>query len=295
MGGKVAAGLSVLLVDDEPEIRRLCSEYLRKFGCTVTEAGDLKTGRRALAEGRFGLAILDVRLPDGSGLELFRTARAERPELPVAIITGYASVEDAIDAVKGGACDYIAKPFDLDRLKEVVDVAARSLPASRGGRRRNVTTFHGIVAASPAMQSVCRLVERAAQCPSTLLIQGPSGTGKELVARAAHAAGPHAAQPFVPIDCGSIPPALLESELFGHERGAFTGAHADSPGLFRSAGRGTAFLKGASSRGANTANGEGMLLHQAAASFRLWTGENPPVEEMRQALKEAIYGKGQAG
>ncbi|MFO7900045.1 MAG: sigma 54-interacting transcriptional regulator, partial [Planctomycetota bacterium] len=234
-------GLHVLVVDDELGIRGLCREVLESAGCTVEEAPDLSTARRKLADGSFGLVILDVRLPDGSGLDLFRRARRSSPELPVAIITGHASVEDAVEAVKNGALDYITKPFDVSRIEGIAELAARRRPEAEPGDREAVE-FHGILAASREMRSVCGLIERAAASGSTVLVQGESGTGKELVARAIHEAGPAADEPFVPIDCGSIPATLLESELFGHKKGAFTGAHADTRGLFRSAGRGTVFL-----------------------------------------------------
>jgi len=239
---KSARGLSVLVVDDEPGIRRLCREYLGALGCEVADAADVRSGETALERGGFDLVLLDVRLPDGSGLDLFRSARERWPELSIAIITGHASVEDAIDAVKLGAVDYITKPFDLDRLKEVAEAAASRLPVSGERRRGGVFEFHGILAASPEMVSVCQLIQRAAQSSATVLIQGETGTGKELVANAIHQAGPNARQPFVPVECSAIPAGLLESELFGHVKGAFTGAHADSPGLFLSAGRGTLFL-----------------------------------------------------
>ena len=235
------SGLRVLVVDDEPGIRSMCREFLESLGCDVHDAPNIKTGREALAEDKFDLAIFDVRLPDGSGLNLFREVHENRPDLPIAIITGHASVEDAVDAVKGGSIDYITKPFDVNRLKEIVELVKSRMPAAETART-GVFDFHGIIGISQAMRSLCELIKRAAQTPSTVLIQGESGTGKELAARAVHDAGPNANEPFVPIDCGSIPAGLLESELFGHVKGAFTGAHADSPGLFRSAGKGTVFL-----------------------------------------------------
>ena len=235
------AGLSVLVVDDDPGVRGMCRTYLENLGCKVQEAGDVGAARSRLAKSPFGLAIIDVRLPDGSGLELVRD-RTHWPDTTMVIITGYASVEDAVEAVKGGALDYITKPFDVQRLNEVVRLATERLPAAADTSADGTFEFHGIVAASSAIRSVCGLIERAAHVPSTVLIQGESGTGKELVAKAVHLAGPHAAEPFAPVDCSSIPPGLLESELFGHTKGAFTGAHADAPGLFRSAGKGTVFL-----------------------------------------------------
>ncbi len=233
--------LRVLVVDDELGIRGLCREVLESAGCTVDEAPDLATARHKLEGDEYDLVLLDVRLPDGSGLDLFQKTRRRKPDLAVAIMTGHASVEDALDAVKAGALDYLSKPFDVERLKGIAELASRSRPQTKDGGR-GATRFHGIVAASREMASICDLIERAAAGRSTVLIQGESGTGKELVARAIHEAGPNATQPFVPIDCGSIPANLLESELFGHKKGAFTGAHADSPGLFRAADKGTVFL-----------------------------------------------------
>ena len=244
MAGKAKSGegLSVLIVDDEAGIRSMCRGYLEPLGCEIEEAGDVKTGRAALAAHTFGLAIFDVRLPDGSGLDLFRSTRDQCPDLPIAIITGHASVEDAIDAVKAGAIDYITKPFDVARLKEIVDLATARMPSGREDLPGGTFNFHGIIAASTPMRSMCQLIERAAQTPSTVLIQGESGTGKELAAKAIHEAGPNAPEPFVPVDCSSMPEGLIESELFGHVRGAFTGAHVDKAGLFPSAGKGTVFL-----------------------------------------------------
>ena len=239
---KPGSGLSVLVVDDEPGIRGLCRELLETLGCTVEEAADLETAARALETRKFGLVILDVRFPKGSGLDLFRSARKKWPDLPIAIMTAYASIEDAIEAVKGGALDYIPKPFQIEQVRNIVELVAEQMPAARDSRQRKTLEFHGITAASQAMRSVCNLIERAAQTSSTVLIQGESGTGKELVANAIHQVGPNPRQPFVPVDCSSIPAGLIESELFGHIRGAFTGAHADSPGLFLSARKGTVFL-----------------------------------------------------
>jgi len=239
---KPGADLAVLVVDDEPELRHLCRVLLESLGCRVTEAGDLKAARRALAARRFDLALIDVVLPDGSGLDLFRDARTKFPALAMAIMTAYASIEDAIQAVKSGAVDYITKPFEIERLKELVEFVAARLPAGKAQLPSGTFEFHGIVGASDEMRAVCELITRAAEYPSTVLIQGESGTGKELVARAVHAAGPNAAEPFVAVECSAIPGPLLESELFGHVKGAFTGAHKDAPGLFRAAGRGTVFL-----------------------------------------------------
>ncbi len=237
---KPGEGLCVLVLDDEASIRALCREVLEGLGCRVTEADSVASCRQALAHDTFQLSLFDVRLPDGSGLDLFHEVRSQYPHLSVTIITGHASVEDAIEAVKAGACDYIPKPFDIKRLDQVVKlVAARRTVAPAEEAPFN---FHGIIGRSHAIRLVCDLIQRAAQTTATVLIQGESGTGKEMAAKAVHQAGPHAAEPFVPVDASSISPALLESELFGHVRGAFTGADSDRPGLFRSAGKGTVFL-----------------------------------------------------
>ena len=239
---KPGDGLLVLIVDDETGIRDMCRAYLEGLGCEVHEAADIEAGRAALGQTEFGLAIFDVRLPDGSGLDLFRSAREQHPDLPIAIITGHASVEDAIDAVKTGAIDYITKPFDVERLKQIVELATARIPAGHEDLPSGTFNFHGIIAASTPMRSMCQLIERAAQSSSTVLIQGESGTGKELAAKAIHEAGPNAAEPFVPVDCSSLPEGLIESDLFGHIKGAFTGATADKAGLFPAAGKGTVFL-----------------------------------------------------
>jgi DNA-binding NtrC family response regulator len=237
---KPGKGLHVLVMDDEAGIRSMCREVLEGLGCAVDEAGSIAAAQEALSAGSFQLAIFDVRLPDGSGLDLFHKTRSAMPDLCIAIVTGHASVEDAIEAVKAGACDYITKPFDIERLRTVVEIAAGGLPAVADSD--DLFEFHGIIGVSKTVRSLCNLIERAAQAPSTVLIQGESGTGKEMAAKAVHLAGPNAKQPFVPVDCSSIPGGLLESELFGHVKGAFTGAHAEKDGLFRSAGSGTVFL-----------------------------------------------------
>jgi DNA-binding NtrC family response regulator len=233
-----ALNLRVLIVDDDPGVREMCREFLELIGCNVDEAADIAEAKERVDNAQ--LALLDVRLPDGSGLDLFRALRESHPDLPLVIVTAHATVEDAIDAVKAGAVDYLPKPFDLERLRDIVETSART--RSPGRTSDGTFEFHGIVAASEAMRTVCDLIARAARTPATVLIQGESGTGKELAARAIHAAGPHADAPFVPVDCSAIPPGLMESELFGHARGAFTGAHADTLGLFRSAREGTVFL-----------------------------------------------------
>jgi two-component system NtrC family response regulator len=235
-----ASRLRVLVVDDEPNIRSLCREVLEDVGCTVFEAVDIAEARKHVDNVQ--LALLDVQLPDGSGLDLLHELRGSHPDLSLVIFTGYANVEDAVGAIKAGAIDYIPKPQKVvPRLREIAESLAGPVPAPRPPAGRSFE-FHGIVAASERMRTICDLLERAARTPSTVLIQGESGTGKELAARAIHAAGPNPDEPFVPVDCSAIPAGLMESELFGHVRGAFTGAHTNTLGLFRSARCGTVFL-----------------------------------------------------
>ena len=205
---KPGKGLHVLVMDDEAGIRSMCREVLEGLGCAVDEAGSIEAAQEALNAGDFQLAIFDVRLPDGSGLDLFHKTRAANPDLCIAIITGHASVEDAIEAVKAGACDYITKPFDIEQLRGVVEIAAGGLPAVADAD--DVFDFHGIIGVSKTIRSLCALIERAAQAPSTVLIQGESGTGKERIARAIHSASSRGDGAFVAISCAARRPPSSE-------------------------------------------------------------------------------------
>ncbi|HHI75892.1 MAG TPA: sigma-54-dependent Fis family transcriptional regulator, partial [Gammaproteobacteria bacterium] len=225
----------VLVVDDEPDILELLALTLERMGLAVTTAADLGTARARLAGDAFDLCLTDMRLPDGDGLDLVRHIQQCCRELPVAVITAHGSMETAIQALKAGAFDFVAKPVDLGVLRRLVESALRlrSAPQAAG---------ETLLGESPAMQQVREQVRRVARTQAPVFISGESGTGKELVARMIHGLSPRAKQPFIPVNCGAIPAELAESEFFGHRKGSFSGAVADKPGLFVAANGGTLFL-----------------------------------------------------
>jgi two-component system response regulator HydG len=228
-----------LIIDDEPGIREVCTRAISAEGA---EAFAAATGVEGLARARElvpDFLFLDVGLTDANGMELLREIRSQLPSIRVVVITGLATVEMAVEAMKLGAYDYLAKPHIIPQIREMIAQATRTAPA---GSAAPVASFCGLVGASRAMQQIYALIDKAARSDSTVLIQGESGTGKELVARAIHVRSPRASQPFVPVDCGAITPTLIESELFGHAAGAYTDARTPGIGLLRSAGGGTAFL-----------------------------------------------------
>jgi two-component system response regulator PilR (NtrC family) len=227
--------LRALVVDDEPDIRELLGITLDRMGVESVAVEDLGRARAALAEGAFDLCLTDMRLPDGSGIELVRHVQRGCPNLPVAVITAHGNVETAVEALKAGAFDFVSKPVDLQVLRNLVTTALRLAGALAPPQ-------HLLIGDSPPMQAVRGLIARLARSQAPVHISGESGTGKELVARLIHEQGPRAAGPFVPVNCGAIPEELMESELFGHKKGSFTGAVADKPGLFQAASGGTLFL-----------------------------------------------------
>jgi DNA-binding NtrC family response regulator len=237
----------ILIVDDEAAQREMAGGFLRKQGFEVALAGG---GAEALEELRrepVDLLLTDHRMPGMSGLDLLAEARRLNPELPVVVMTAYGSIESAVAAMKAGAYDYLTKPIDLDALLHLVRkaherqrllVENRELKERLRGRYR----LEGIVAESGKMQEVLSIVHRVAASTATVLIRGESGTGKELIARAIHYQSPRAQGALVKVNCAALPETLLESEMFGHVRGAFTGAMADKPGRFEAAHGGTIFL-----------------------------------------------------
>jgi len=252
MGAGVhAAGLRdrrVLVVDDELALRKSLAQCLEDEGAEVVTAEDATSARRELEKSDFDLVVLDHRLPDGTGLALLEEqARARNPATFV-MMTAYSSTEDAIRAMKAGAADYLLKPFDLDELVLVAErvlenVALKSEVSRLRARQAGSSGTAAIVGRSPAMAELRALVERVASSGArTILVTGESGTGKDVVARAIHACSPEAARPFLEITCTALPEALLESELFGHEKGAFTDAKSAKRGLFEEAQGGTIFL-----------------------------------------------------
>ena len=237
----------VLIVDDEKGMRDFLSILLKKEGYSVTVADSCDKALEQVGKGEFDLVITDIAMPGKSGLEILKHTRGANPETPVIMITAYASTESAIEALKLGAYDYIIKPFDVEEMKTVVRnaVEKRRLENENRVLKRELkekTRFDELVGDSPRMQEVLELIGKIAPTNSTVLISGESGTGKELVARAIHAQSPCKDRPFVSINCGALPDELLESELFGHVRGSFTGAVTAKKGLFEVADGGTIFL-----------------------------------------------------
>jgi two-component system response regulator AtoC len=237
-----------LVVDDEESIRRLCMTVAQGLGFTCMEAATGEAALALLEEQPAHIILTDMIMPTMSGLEFLEQAKKLLPRAEVAVMTGHGSVETAVQAMKLGAYDYIAKPFTpleelrlfLRRMAEKVELVEEN--EFLRGRMDTETELHGIVGAAPKIQDVLRMITRLKDTRTPVLITGESGTGKELVARAIHFRGTYAGRPFVAVDCGSLVPTLIESELFGHERGAFTGAVRSKQGLFQSANGGTIFL-----------------------------------------------------
>jgi two-component system, NtrC family, response regulator PilR len=237
----------ILIVDDEPGMREFLSILLRKEGYAVSLADGADKALEMAARGEFDLVISDISMPGLSGIEVLRQAKAASPDIPVILITAYASTESAVEALKLGAYDYLIKPFDVEELKAVVRNALEKRQLENENRilkreLRVKARIDDMVGESPRMKEVMELIERIASTHSTVLICGESGTGKELAARAIHARSPRKDRPFVSINCGAMPDELLESELFGHARGSFTGAVTAKKGLFEVADGGTLFL-----------------------------------------------------
>jgi len=231
----------VLIIEDEEGIRKLCTAIALSAGLEPHTAADGITGAELLAELQPEYLLLDVNLPGRNGMDILREARVRFPATRVVMVTAYATVEHAVEAMKLGAYDYIPKPFNTSRLSQVLTRGREPKPVSPA-TAAPMRGFCRLVGVSSAMQHIYELIEKAARSSSTVLIEGESGTGKELVARAIHARSDRAKQPFVPVDCGAIVPAIIESELFGHVAGAYTDAKTSRQGLLRSAGGGSVFL-----------------------------------------------------
>jgi two-component system response regulator HydG len=240
----------VLVVDDEPTLLKALEALLRKKGYEVTGLESPIAATQRLAQEDFDVALLDVKMPQLSGLELLNAVKHRRPEIEVIMMTGHATVETALAAVKAGAYDYLTKPFeDVELVARAIAKAAerkalfdRNRELELQLRERSGPTEEGLVGTSAGIREVTRMIDAVAYSSTTVLVTGESGTGKELVARALHARSPRRAHPFVALNCGALTETLLESELFGHVKGAFTGAQRDQKGLFDAADGGTIFL-----------------------------------------------------
>jgi two-component system response regulator PilR (NtrC family) len=227
-----------LIVDDEPDIRELLEITLGRMKLDTRNARNLKEAREWLAREPFDLCLTDMRLPDGSGLDLVQEIQQRHPQLPVAMITAYGSLDIAVNALKAGAFDFLTKPVDLARLRELVNNALRlGVPNDAAPAMDS-----RLLGNSPPMRALRAQVAKLARSQAPVYISGESGSGKELVARLIHEQGSRAEQPFVPVNCGAIPNELMESEFFGHKKGSFTGAIEDKQGLFQAANGGTLFL-----------------------------------------------------
>ena len=235
----------VLIVDDEPRILLLMKGLLKTNGYEVETAKDGAAALEIVRAGGVDIVVTDLRMQPMDGMALFREVHAASPDVPVILLTAYASVETAIDAMKSGIFDYLTKPFKVEDmlacLKRAEEKIRRSAAvATDSGPLRY--RFENFIANSPAMKEVCETIQKVAPTAATVLINGESGTGKEVVARAIHLSSTRAKRPWVAVNCAAIPGELLESEMFGHVKGAFTGAVADKEGLFEAASGGTLFL-----------------------------------------------------
>jgi DNA-binding NtrC family response regulator len=239
--------LRFLVVDDEQSIRRLCMTVGQGLGYVCAEAETAEAALQLLESAPPDLIVTDLKLPSLSGLDLLRKIKEQLPGAETAIMTGHGSIESAVEAMRQGAYDYIEKPFRVEILRQLLQRMAEKvrLVSENQFLRERVSMesqLDGIIGTSAKIQDVMRMVSRLKDTRTPVLISGESGTGKELVARAMHYRGPLARMPFIAVDCGALVPTLMESELFGHEKGAFTGALRSKPGLFQTANGGTIFL-----------------------------------------------------
>lgn len=244
---KTEAQLRLLIVDDEQSIRRLCATVGQGLNFNCAEADTAEAALATVETMPPDVVVTDLKLPGQSGTDLLRKIKESLPRAEIAIMTGHGSIESAVEAMREGAYDYIEKPFRVERLRQLLQRMAEKvrLVSENQFLRERVsaaTELDGIVGTSAKIQDVLRMVSRLQDTRTPVLITGESGTGKELVARAIHFRGPLARMPFVAVDCGSLVPTLMESELFGHEKGAFTGALRAKSGLFQAANGGTIFL-----------------------------------------------------
>jgi len=242
----MSTGYRVLVAEDEPTFGRTLARFLQQQGHEVKLCATGKATSKCLASSEWDVVLLDLKLPDASGVDILAQVRSEHPELQAIIVTGFANVESAVETMRLGAFDYLTKPPNFEELALRVEKAAHKTLLERENRRLRFQVQRGIateiLTRSRAMQKVLRTIEKVAAARTPILIEGESGVGKELVAQHLHRLSPRAKKGFVDLNCAAVPGTLLESELFGHERGAFTGAGAEKPGLVEVADGGTLFL-----------------------------------------------------
>ena len=236
----------VLVIDDEPDIRELLELTLLRMGLDTATAGTVKDGLLEIQNFKPDLCLTDMKLPDGTGFDIVRYIQREVPHIPVAVITAFGSMEAAVEALKAGAYDFVSKPVDLTKLRDLVHTALKlsesnDMPAAVVVQD-DVDSTTPIIGESPAIEVLKVTIGKLARSQAPVFIHGESGTGKELVAKQIHELSPRSAGAFVPVNCGAIPESLMESEFFGHKKGSFTGAIEDKEGLFQAANHGTLFL-----------------------------------------------------
>ncbi len=239
--------MHVLVVDDDTAIRTAVSDIARNQGFAVSSVDNTSSAQSALKAHMADIVLLDLKLPGGGGLPLLEEIRTIYPETVVVVMTAYATVSSAVEAMRTGASEYLTKPFTMDELSDVLERASERRHFDTESRRlrerlRTVDGFGTLIGRSPEMERVYRILSKVAHTNHPVLILGESGTGKEIVARTIHYNGPNATHPFIPVDCGSLVPTLIESELFGYVKGAFTGANRAKEGLLATADGGTVFL-----------------------------------------------------
>ena len=242
-----SAALSLLIVDDEVVTRSLCNDVAVEAGLHVYASSTTEQALDILDQYPIDIVVTDLKIPQLGGLELIKRIRAGNPQVSVIVLTQYGTIETAIEATRLGAVDYVTRPFHVEELRSKLERLVRSIELDQENRLlreqlRSRPGFGGLIGVSPRMQRVYKLIEKVAQHSYPVLILGESGTGKELVSRSIHFSGPRSNKPFSPVDCSALVPTLIESELFGYVKGAFTGAQQSKQGLFEAAGEGTLFL-----------------------------------------------------
>ena len=230
---------NVLVVDDEPDIRELLEITLNRMNLNSFAAANVREAKTLLEQEQFDLCLTDMKLPDGNGIDLVEHIQEQHPNIPVAVITAFGSMETAIKALKAGAFDFVSKPIDLKMLRGLVGSALKVANTPIHQPNKTQQKFLG---KSSVMQSLREKIDKLSRSQAPVYLRGESGVGKELAAKQIHELGPRSSENFVPVNCGAIPTELMESEFFGHIKGSFTGAVSDKEGLFQAANGGTLFL-----------------------------------------------------